>query len=282
MHPRTEQSKVDLKLEKKVIALLGAGRIGGALAQAISSAAPASEVIATDISDERIEEMRSIGVRGIKNNIEAVKAADIVLLAVKPKEIRGLLSEVSGTVGKQHLVISIAAGVPIGFIEQRLPKARVIRAMPNIAVMVHEAITALAPGKSASTEDMEMAKALFSSVGKCVVVEESAMDAVTGLSGSGPGFVFTMIEALADGGVKAGLPHDLALLLAAQTMLGSAKMVLETGQHPAQLRNSVATPAGTTIEGLLIIEESGVRATLIKAVDAATRRTKEISEQLFS
>jgi len=261
--------------------VLGAGKMGEALVKGISSSGFASKIVAADILESRLDAMRSLGVNVAKNNVEAVEAADLVILAVKPKDMPNVMSEISPIVERHHLVISIAAGVAIRFIEQRLPKARVIRAMPNIAATVGEAITALCPGRSASQEDLAVAKTLFSSVGKHVVVEERLMDAVTGLSGSGPGYVFAIIEALADGGVKMGLPHDLAVKLSAQTLLGSAKMLLEAGLHPGTLRSMVATPGGTTIEGLTIMEEFGVRGALMRTVEAATQKSKEISESLF-
>ncbi|MBI4257819.1 MAG: pyrroline-5-carboxylate reductase [Thaumarchaeota archaeon] len=255
--------------------------MGEALARGILRTDLASQVLATDILKSRLEVMKKIGVKTMETNYEAAKASDIVILSVKPKDMSKVLSEISSIVGNRRLVISIAAGVPLQFIEQHLKKARVVRVMPNIAATVQEAITALAPGVNASSEDLEAAKNLFSSVGRCIVVDEKLMDAITALSGSGPGYVFAIIEALADGGVKTGLPYDIALQLTSQTVLGAAKMVLETGKHPAELRSMVATPAGTTIEGLAIIEESGFRGTLIRAVEAATRRGREISESLF-
>ncbi|MBI2184328.1 MAG: pyrroline-5-carboxylate reductase [Thaumarchaeota archaeon] len=275
-----EQKKIASR--KKVVAILGAGKMGEALARGVLRAGLASQVIATDVLESRLEAMKKIGVKTMKSNADAAKASDMVLLSVKPKDMAHVLDGISTAIGDKRLVISIAAGVPLSFIEQHLKKAKVVRAMPNIAATVQEAITALAPGTNASPEDLEAAKALFTSVGRCIVVDEKLMDAITALSGSGPGYIFAIIEGLTDGGVKTGLPYDIALQLAAQTVLGASKMVLEAGKHPAELRSMVATPAGTTIEGLAIIEESGLRGTLIRAVEAATRRGKEISQSLFS
>ncbi|MBM4237036.1 MAG: pyrroline-5-carboxylate reductase, partial [Euryarchaeota archaeon] len=180
----------------------------------------------------------------------------------------------------ETLIISIAAGIKIGYIESRLNHGvRVIRVMPNHACLVGASASGYAPGKYANEEDKETVQRILESVGRAFCLDEKLLDAVTGLSGSGPAFVYVMIEALADGGVMAGLPRDVSLALAAQTVLGSAKTVLDTKKHPGELKDQVASPAGTTIEGLKVIEEAGVRGTLIKAVHAAAKKSQELGEK---
>jgi pyrroline-5-carboxylate reductase len=198
------------------------------------------------------------------------------VLAVKPQVLDGVLKEVGAELAKA-LVVSIVAGVPISRITDACGQGgRVIRAMPNTPALVQQGMTALAIGDGVQEKDVASVRSIFESVGKVVPVEERLMDAVTGLSGSGPAYVFLTIEALADGGVKMGVPRAIAEVLAAQTVLGAAQMVLETGQHPARLKDQVASPGGTTIAGLHRLEQGGLRATLIDAVEAATRRSQEL------
>jgi pyrroline-5-carboxylate reductase len=209
-------------------------------------------------------------------NSEIAAWGDIVVLAVKPQVLDGVLKEVGAVLAKV-LVVSIVAGVPISRITDAIgPGARVVRAMPNTPAMVQQGMTALAVGDGVREQDVVSVRSIFESVGKVVPVEERLMDAVTGLSGSGPAYVFLAIEALADGGVKMGVPRAIAEVLAAQTVLGAAQMVLETGQHPARLKDQVASPGGTTIAGLHRLEQGGLRATLIDAVEAATKRSQEL------
>lgn len=208
----------------------------------------------------------------------AVRAADVVLIAVKPGIVPAVLAEIAPAVDSTKLVISIAAGVTISKIEALLPSGvPVVRVMPNTPALVGEGASALASGTSAGKAHLAIAKALLDAVGKSFVVDEKLLDAVTGLSGSGPAYVYLIIEALSDGGVKAGLPRAIARDLAAQTVLGSAKMVLETGDHPAKLKDDVTTPGGTTIAGIAELERAGVRSALIDAVEAATERSRELS-----
>jgi pyrroline-5-carboxylate reductase len=216
------------------------------------------------------------GVQTGGSNREIAAWGDIVVLAVKPQVLDGVLKEVGAELAKA-LVVSIVAGVPISRITDACGRGgRVIRAMPNTPALVQQGMTALAIGDGVQEKDVASVRSIFESVGKVVPVEERLMDAVTGLSGSGPAYVFLTIEALADGGVKMGLPRAIAEVLAAQTVLGAAQMVLETGQHPARLKDQVASPGGTTIAGLHRLEQGGLRATLIDAVEAATRRSQEL------
>jgi pyrroline-5-carboxylate reductase len=264
----------------KKLAFVGGGQmaeaiIGGLLA---GNVCRSEGVWATDPVPARCDRLKSqFAVRTGPDNSQAVAWADVVILAVKPQVLGQVLEEI-----RQHLsralVISIAAGVTIQAIMNQAPGAtRVIRAMPNMPVLVREGMTALAWSGGLAEEDTEMARTVFQAVGRVIPVEERLMDAVTGLSGSGPAYVFQAIEALADGGVKMGLPRQTAEILAAQTVLGAAKMVLELGDHPAKLKDRVASPGGTTIAGLHRLEEGRFRATLMGAVEAATKRSQELA-----
>jgi pyrroline-5-carboxylate reductase len=219
-------------------------------------------------------------VRTVVSNKEAVAAADVVLLSVKPQIIDAVLEEIAADVGSSKLVVSIAAGVTIAAIARRLPQgARIVRTMPNTPALAGAGAAAMAAGPHATAEDLALARALLESVGTAVVVAEPLLDAVTGLSGSGPAFVYLFIEALADGGVKAGLPRAEALQLAAQTVLGAAKLVLESGEHPGRLKDQVTSPGGTTIAGVHALERAGFRGAVIDAVEAAARRSRELGEK---
>jgi pyrroline-5-carboxylate reductase len=201
----------------------------------------------------------------------------LLLVAVKPQSVAGLLQEVASDVTDRHLLVSIAAGVTIQKLDQLLgQQRRIVRVMPNTPCLVGAAASGIAAGPGARAEDLQTVVRFMGSVGVARVIPETLLDAVTGLSGSGPAFVFTMIEALSDGGVRAGLPREVSTALAAQTVLGAAKMVLDTGEHPGALKDAVASPAGTTIEGLSVMERAGVRGALIDAVVAAAQRSKEL------
>jgi pyrroline-5-carboxylate reductase len=261
------------------IAFIGAGQmaeamIGGLLAGQVCSA---ETIWATDPVAERRDRLKGqFGVQVGSANPEAVTWADVVVLAVKPQILPAILREL-GRMLAHPLVISIVAGVTIRTIaEQMGGGTRVVRAMPNTPALVREGMTALATGDRVSDKDVHLARTIFETVGLVVAVEERLMDAVTGLSGSGPAYVFQAIEALADGGVMMGLPRQTAELLAAQTVLGAARLVLESGVHPAQLKDRVASPGGTTIAGLHQLEQGGFRAALMAAVEAATTRSKEL------
>lgn len=211
------------------------------------------------------------------NNRAAARTADVIILGLKPQTVGLVVDEIAPELHERKLLISVAASVSTEYIERRIgPKVAVIRAMPNTPSMVGEGITAISKGKFATEEDVATARKLFDAVGMTVVVDEKHMDAVTGLSASGPAFIYIILESLAEGGVKVGLPRDLATLLASQMTLGAAKMVIETGDHPALLKDTVTTPAGCTIDGILELEEGGLRVTLIKAVVKAAQRAKEL------
>ena len=267
---------------KLKLGFLGAGKMALALGKGFSKAGlvMSEGLLASDpLEAARISFSQEIGAQITSSNADVLKFAEVLILAVKPDQVAPLLAEVRSHFTTQHLLISIAAGVPLTRLESGLPTgARVIRVMPNAPALVGASASAFALGKSATPEDAQLAQRLFSSVGVAYQVKESLLDAVTGLSGSGPAYVFLMIEALSDGGVAAGLPRDIATKLAAQTMLGSAKMLLETGLHPGSLKDMVTSPGGTTIEGLHELEKGKVRAALISAVRAATEKSRKLGQ----
>jgi pyrroline-5-carboxylate reductase len=262
------------------IGFLGAGRMASALAKGFIRAnlAAADSVIASDVFGAAREAFaKETGSKAVGSNLDVVVAAKVLVLAVKPDQVNSVLWEIRESFTPAHLLISIAAGVPLVRMENALPaNSRVIRVMPNTPALVGASASAFALGKAATPEDEQLALRLFSSVGLAFPVKEALLDAVTGLSGSGPAYAFLMIEALSDGGVAAGLPRDVATKLAAQTLLGSARLLLESGDHPGALKDMVTSPGGTTIEGLHELEKAGVRGALIAAVRAATEKSKKL------
>jgi pyrroline-5-carboxylate reductase len=269
-------------LKDKRLAVIGAGKLGEILIKGLVEAGviDVSNVIITAGHQPRLDHMRErFGVTGTLSNSMAAESADIIILAVKPQTVPLVLSEIKGVLGPAQLLISVAASVSAAFIEKHLDVAvPVVRAMPNTPCLLKKGMTGIAPGRNASQEHVELAKFIFDSVGRTVVVDEKHMDAITGLSASGPAYIYIIIESLAEAGVKVGLPRDIATELAAQTVVGAGTMVLETAEHPAKLKDTVTTPAGCTIDGILELEEGGLRVTLIKAVVKATQRAKELLE----
>jgi pyrroline-5-carboxylate reductase len=267
-------------LSDKRLAVLGTGKMGGILLRAFLEKKLISpqQVAATVRHTERAEALAAkLGVAVSTDNRAAARRADVILLAVKPSSVVEVLEEIRGEVTPKTLVVSVAASVPTKLIEQHLPdRVPVVRAMPNTPCAIGAGMTGLSRGSHAGASHVDLAKAMFEAVGRVVEVDEKHMDAVTGLSASGPAFVYIMLESLAEGGVKVGLPRDVATLLAAQTMLGAARTVLETGDHPALLKDAVTTPAGCTIDGILELEEGKVRVTLIKTVVKATERAAQL------
>lgn len=240
---------------------------------------PADLVASDPVEAARAHFAQETGAQVKPSNVEVFKNAMVVFLAVKPNQVNGVLAEIRAYFTEQHLLISIAAGVPLGRLEGSLPSnARLIRVMPNTPATVGASASAYALGKSATKADGELANKLLSAVGVAYELSEGLLDAVTGLSGSGPAYAFLMIEALGDGGVAAGLPRDIATKLAAQTLLGSARMVLESGLHPGVLKDMVTSPGGTTIEGLHELEKGKVRAALISAVRAAAEKSRKLGQ----
>jgi pyrroline-5-carboxylate reductase len=269
-------------METRRIGMLGSGNMAGALIRGLlaSGRVKKESIRASDVRKERLADLEAeYGISTTTDNHELVRWADVVVLAVKPQVFDRVLEPIHGDFAPGTLVVSIAAGVPLHALEARLPAhVQVVRAMPNTAAIALAGATGVAPGSRATEDDVRVARELFEAVGRAVVLDEPLMDAVTGLSGSGPAYVMLMIEALADGGVKVGLHRETALLLAAQTVYGSAKLLLETGEHPGRLKDMVTSPGGTAIAGLHTLESGGLRRTLIDAVDAATRRAIELGE----
>ena len=277
----TQTKKAAQSKAQKKIAVLGCGKMGTILLQGFLSHGLVSkdEVVATVQHEERRRELsrEMSGVTVTTDNRAAVAEAPIVLLAVKPQAVGQLLEEIAPALAPETLLISIAASTTTGFIQQRVAKnVHVVRAMPNTPAMVGAAMTALCAGPSARKHHLETAKSLFESVGRAVIVDEKHMDAITALSASGPAFVFVILESMAEAGVSVGLPRDMATTLAAQTLFGSAKLALETGHHPALLKDAVTTPAGCTIEGLIELEKGGLRVTIMNAVIKTTSRAREL------
>ncbi len=263
------------------VAILGAGKMGGILLQAFlkSKILEPEQIVATVQHEEKALALSAQwGVFVTTDNAAAAKGADLVLLGVKPFQIADVVKQIAPSLTPKTLVISFAASVKTKAIEDASGKElAVVRAMPNTPSTLGAGIAALCRGRYATEEQLQLATTLFDTIGRTVNVDEKHMDAVTGLSASGPAFIYIILESLAEAGVKVGLPRDIATLLAAQTTFGSAKMVLETGYHPALLKDAVTTPAGCTIDGILELEEGGLRVTLIKAVMRATQRAKELA-----
>jgi pyrroline-5-carboxylate reductase len=267
----------------RTIGFIGGGNMAEAMIRGLlrgEDFAPAQ----VSVSGPRTERMRELhdayGIAATTDN-HLPAAAEIVVLSVKPQILSRVLDDAGSAIRADALVISIAAGVPVSSIQERLaPGTRVIRAMPNTPALVDAAATAIAGGEHVRESDLLDAKKIFDAIGITVILEESAMDAVTGLSGSGPAYVFLILEALSDAGVKVGLSRRTSQLLAAQTLLGSAKLLLETNEHPGRLKDMVTSPGGTAITGLHTLEHGGVRTTLMNAVEAATRRSRELGEAL--
>jgi pyrroline-5-carboxylate reductase len=259
---------------------IGAGRMATALARGFVQAKLASvdRIVASDpyaAAGERF--VADTGCRFVASNLDVLANADVIFLAVKPQQMTAVMAELHGAAKRDHLVISIAAGVPLAALAAGLGNApRLVRVMPNTPCLVGAGASGYCLGPNATADDAKLVGRLLGAVGTAHQVDESLLDAVTGLSGSGPAFVYVLIEALSDGGVKVGLPRDIALALAAQTVRGAAEMVLATGDHPGVLKDAVASPGGTTIAGLAALEAAGARAAMIAAVEAATRRSAEL------
>lgn len=267
-------------LKGRKIGIIGGGKMGEVLLSGIIShkLASAKDIVVSDTVAQRLEELKkTYRVQVTSDNNKTVRHGGIIILAVKPQNMAEVLEGIAGAVSGEKIIISIAAGITTKFIETRLGKnARVIRVMPNTPALVGEGVAALAAGAKATAQNINVAGQIFDSVGITVVVKEALMDAVTGLSGSGPAYAFVIIEALADAGVRMGLGRDIALTLSAQTMLGAARLCIESGKHPAELKDMVTSPGGTTIAGLKALEDGKIRATLMAAVEAATLRSKEL------
>ena len=273
-------------LQGKKICFIGTGNMGEALVSGlVSNSTRPEDIICTDVRESTLALIaEKYHVRTTTDNQTAIRSSEVVIFSVKPQILAFVLKETADCLDMSKLIISIAAGVPLAAIESCLNKElRLIRVMPNIAAFVKESATAIAPGRNAGKEDIAMAKAIFDSVGNSVFIEENVlMDAITGLSGSGPAYIFLIVDALADAGVKMGLSRDDALFLSSQTVLGAAKLLLETKEHPGQLKDRVTSPGGTAIAGIHTLEMGGLRTTLINAVEAATQRSKELGDAMIN
>lgn len=271
-------------IENKRIGFIGAGNMATALIKGILKANlfKSDFVSASDVDIEKLDSLKNeYGINIIfKDNEKLVAESDIVILAVKPQIFDKILKEISSKLDKSKLVISIAAGISTEYIENVVEKElKIIRAMPNTPALILEGATAIAPGSHADEDDVRIGYKIFDAVGKVVVVDESQMDAVTGLSGSGPAYIFMIIEALSDAGVKMGLSRSVAMKLAAQTVMGAAKLQIETDMHPGRLKDMVTSPGGTAIAGIHTLEQGGLRTTLINAVESATMRSIELGRK---
>ena len=267
---------------KERIGFIGGGKMGEALAKGLIRAklSTADSIIVSDVDNKRCQVFEEeTGIKTTQDNREVTANSDVIILAVKPNIMGTILEELKNDITSEHLVVSIAAGIPLNFMESSLNEGcRAIRIMPNTPCLVGETAAGYALGKNATLDDGELVGRILNAVGKSYLLEEKYLDAVTGLSGSGPAFIYMVIEALADGGVKMGLPRDVSTELAAQTAYGAAKMVLESDTHIGELKDSVTSPGGTTIEGLHALEKGGLANTLINAVEAATKKSKRLGK----
>ncbi len=272
-------------LQNKKIGFIGSGNMGEALISGLvlSKAADPANIICSDIAEDLLKDIETkYKISTTTDNIEVATKSDIVIFATKPQILGSVLKETAPALDQSKLIISIAAGVPLAAIAAGLQKElRLIRVMPNICAFVKESATAIAAGEYVLKDDVALAKAIFDSVGETVFIQENTlMDAFTGLSGSGPAYIFTIIDAMADGGVKMGLSRKDSLFLSTQTVLGAAKLLLESQEHPGQLKDRVASPGGTAIAGIHTLEQGGLRTTMINAIESATKRSKELGEMM--
>jgi len=268
-------------LSGKIVGIIGAGNMGEVLIRGLiqSGKVKGADILASDVNQDRLAFIsKTYGVRIASSNTKLVEQASIVIIAVKPQNIDDLLEELAASSHEGHLFISIAAGVTTEKLASKMHhRSGIIRVMPNAPASVLAGIAALCPGRNVSAADLERAVSIFECVGRTVIIKnEALMDVVTGLSGSGPAFVFLVIESLSDAGVQLGISRKESSLLAAQTVYGAAKMLLETGKHPSELKDIVATPGGTTFAGLKMLEKGNFRSTIMEAVDAATARSREL------
>jgi pyrroline-5-carboxylate reductase len=273
-------------MKGKKISIIGGGNMAEAMLKGLlkKKIVTPKQVLVSEPRDERTRFLsQTYRVQVTSDNKAAVRFGEIIILAVKPQIMKGVLQEIAGELTSKQLIISIAAGITIAFIASQIGKdKRIVRTMPNSPSQIGEGAIALCGGGKATPQDIRNAGELFAAIGATVIVPEAHMDAVTGLSGSGPAYIFLIIEALTDGGVKMGLPRDVAQSLVLQTVIGSARMVVETGDHPVKLKDMVTSPGGTTIAGLHVLEEKGVRGALINAVTAASERSRALSQPLKS
>jgi pyrroline-5-carboxylate reductase len=270
-----------MKSGKKTIGCFGAGNMGGAILSRLAAGMDPGLLAVYDIDAGKAAAMsRKTGITAPTSSEDLARKSDVIIIAVKPDAVASVLGAVKGVLSSETIIVSIAAGVSIGSIEKILGgSAKIVRVMPNTPAMVGEGMSVLSPNSNIDDDSLLEVEQIFSKIGKVLVLPEKLMDAVTGLSGSGPAYVFTFIQALADGGVKLGIPRDKALVLAAQTVLGSAKYVLESGEDPTALRGKVTSPGGTTIEGIHVLERSGFAGIVMDAVEKAAQKSQRLGEK---
>lgn len=261
------------------IAVIGAGMMGGAIVTSLLKSGYKGKITAVDIQPEKLKEQEKLGVAVTTDSRKAAAEADIVFICVKPTAVKTVLTQINSTV-KGKLVISIAATVPLKYLKKFVPHAKIVRIMPNVAALVQASYTAYCCGENLNKQDKEKVKSLLSRMGVCEEVDEKYMDAITALTGSGPGYIAVIIEALMYAGLKVGLPRKVALYGAAQTVLGTGKLVLDLQEHPSKVKDMVTTPGGTTIEAIYELEGSSVRQALMRAVEEAAKKSKRIREEL--
>jgi len=262
---------------KDGIAVIGAGVIGGAIVKSLLKSKYDGKIMATSKELDKLKELEKLGAVIPSDNKKAAKESDVVFICVKPNDVRNVLEEISKEI-EGKLVISTAATIPLGFYKKIAPKAKFVRTMPNVAVLVQESFTAYCCDDDVTSEDKRKVKEILNVMGICEEVEEKYMDAITALSGSGPGYISIIIEALMYAGLKVGLPRDLSLYSSAQTVLGTGKLILETKEHAAKIKDMVTTPGGTTIEAIYELEGSQIRQALMRAVEEATKKCQKIRE----
>jgi pyrroline-5-carboxylate reductase len=261
------------------IAVIGAGMMGSAIMTSLLKSGYKSKITAVDIQPEKLKEQEKLGIAVSTDSRKAAAEADVVFICVKPTAVKTVLTQINSTV-KGKLVISIAATVPLKYLKKFIPHAKIVRIMPNVAALVQASYTAYCCGENVNEQDKEKVKSLLSRMGVCEEVDEKYMDAITALTGSGPGYIAVIIEALMYAGLKVGLPRKVALYGAAQTVLGTGKLVLDLQEHPSKVKDMVTTPGGTTIEAIYELEGSSVRQALMRAVEEAAKKSKRIREEL--
>jgi len=261
------------------VAVIGAGMMGGAIVKSLLKSGYPGKITAADFQEERLKEMEKLGVTAISDNRKAAAKADVVFIVVKPADVEKVLMEIRKEISGK-LVISVAATVPLTFLKKTVPEARFVRIIPNVAALVQASYTAYACDADVTERDKAEVKALLDMMGICAEVNEKYMDAITALSGSGPGYLSIIVEALMYAGLRAGLPRDIALSSAAQAVMGTGKLIIELQEHPAKIRDIVTTPGGTTIEAIYVLEGSHVRQALMRAVEEAAKKSSAIREKL--
>jgi pyrroline-5-carboxylate reductase len=261
------------------IAVIGAGMMGGAIVKSLLKSGYTGKITAADIQPERLSEQEKLGAAVSTDNRKAAADADVIFICVKPNNVEKVLKQINTAV-KDKLVISIAATVPLKFLKKFIPDAKIVRIMPNVAALVQASYTAYCCGENVTQKDKEKVKALLNRMGVCEEVDERYMDAITALTGSGPGYISIIIEALMYAGLRVGLPRDIALASAAQAVIGTGKLVIDLQEYPAKIRDMVTTPGGTTIDAIYEVEGSQIRQVLMRAVEEATEKSSVIREKI--